>query len=245
MDWPKGSADARPPEPPRAHFDHNSPEHSADPVASYARLRAEAPVAWTEAHGGFWVLSDYDAVFAAARDDELFTSGRSPHGGEGLTNVIPKAPVRLHIPVELDAPRAPQLPPDPQPGHVAGRRGGARADDRALDDLVHRPGDRGGACDFARVIGVPAVVTLDWLGLDVADWRRYSQALHSVLADRAGSPAHTHAVQVDIPWMEGRSPTPSPSAERRPRDDLISHLLAQEVDGAPITDDAAYSMSSC
>ena len=33
-------------------FDHNSPEHSADPVASYARLRAEAPVAWTEAHGG-------------------------------------------------------------------------------------------------------------------------------------------------------------------------------------------------
>ena len=58
-------------------FDHNSPEHSADPVASYARLRAEAPVAWTEAHGGYWVLSDYDAVFEAARDDAVFSSGRS------------------------------------------------------------------------------------------------------------------------------------------------------------------------
>ena len=27
-------------------------------------------------------------------------------------------------------------------------------------------------------------------------------ALHSVLADSPGSPAHTHAVEVDIPWME-------------------------------------------
>ena len=58
-------------------FDHNSPEHSADPVASYARLRAEAPVARSEAHGGYWVLSDYDAVFEAARDDAVFSSGRS------------------------------------------------------------------------------------------------------------------------------------------------------------------------
>ena len=223
-------------------FDHNSPEHSADPVAAYARLRAEAPVAWTEAHGGFWVLSDYDAVFEAARDDAVFSSGRSSYGGKGLNNVIPKAPVRLHIPVELDLPEHRSyrkiLNPVTSPAAVAR----AAADDRALDDVVRRPGHRGGECDFAGVIGVPAVVTLDWLGLDVGDWRRYSRALHSVLADSPGSPAHTHAVEVDIPWMEEQITAAIAARRAQPRDDLISYLLAQDVDGAPISDDAAYSV---
>ena len=227
---------------PVVEFDHNSPEHSADPVAAYARLRREAPVAWTDAHGGYWVLSDYDAVFAAARDDELFSSARSPHGGEGLANVIPKAPVRLHIPVELDDPEHRSyrriLNPVTSPAAVAElepmiRRWTTWFIDQVIED---------GACDLASVIGVPAVVTLDWLGLDVTEWRRYSKALHSVLADRAGSPAHTRAVEVDIPWMERQITEAIAERRTRPRADLISHLLAQEVDGAPITDDAAYSM---
>jgi cytochrome P450 len=227
---------------PVVDFDHNSPQHSADPVAVYARLRAEAPVAWTDAHGGYWVLSDYGAVFAAARDDELFSSARGPHGGEGLSNVIPKAPVRLHIPVELDDPEHRSyrriLNPVTSPAAVAElepmiRRWTTWFIDQVIED---------GACDFSSVIGVPAVVTLDWLGLDVTEWRRYSKALHSVLADRAGSPAHTHAVEVDIPWMERQITEAIAERRARRRGDLISHLLAQDVDGTPITDDAAYSM---
>jgi len=62
-------------------FDHNSAAHSADPVEVYRQLRAEAPVAWTEAHGGYWVLSGYQAVFEAARDDDVFSSARSSDGG--------------------------------------------------------------------------------------------------------------------------------------------------------------------
>ena len=54
---------------PVVRFDHNSAAHSADPVAVYRSLRTEAPVAWTEAHGGYWVVSDYAGVFDAARDD--------------------------------------------------------------------------------------------------------------------------------------------------------------------------------
>jgi cytochrome P450 len=227
---------------PVVDFDHNSPQHSADPVAVYARLRAGAPVAWTDAHGGYWVLSDYGAVFAAARDDELFSSARGPHGGEGLSNVIPKAPVRLHIPVELDDPEHRSyrriLNPVTSPAAVAElepmiRRWTTWFIDQVIED---------GACDFSSVIGVPAVVTLDWLGLDVTEWRRYSKALHSVLADRAGSPAHTHAVEVDIPWMERQITEAIAERRARRRGDLISHLLAQDVDGTPITDDAAYSM---
>jgi hypothetical protein len=50
------------------------------------------------------VVSDYDGVFDAARDDATFASGRSEHGGTGLNNVIPKAPVRLHIPSSSTCP---------------------------------------------------------------------------------------------------------------------------------------------
>jgi cytochrome P450 len=49
-------------------------------------------------------------------------------------------------------------------------------------------------------------------------------------------------VQVDIPWMEGRSTQAIAERRAQPREDLISHLLAQSVDDEPITDDAAYSV---
>jgi len=227
---------------PVVSFDHNSPEHSADPVASYARLRADAPVAWTDAHGGYWVLSDYDAVFEAARNDAVFSSGRSEYGGEGLSNVIPKAPVRLHIPVELDLPEHRSyrkvLNPVTSPAAVELLVPMIRRWSTWFIDQVIEAGE----CDFATVIGVPAVVTLDWLGLDVNDWQRYSRALHSVLADSPGSPAHTYAVEVDIPWMEQQITEAIAQRRKEPTDDLISYLLAQDIDGEPITDDAVYSV---
>lgn len=227
---------------PVAHFDHNSPEHSADPVASYAKLRAETPIVWTDAHGGYWVLSDYASVFEAARNDAVFSSGRSSHGGEGLSNVIPKAPVRLHIPVELDLPEHRSyrkiLNPVTSPAAVEELRPMiAKWTEWFIDQVIED-----GECDLASVIGVPAVVTLDWLGLDANDWQRYSRTLHSVLADSPGSPAHNRSVAVDIPWMEGQITEAIAIRREEPRDDLISHLLAQEVDGEPITDDAAYSI---
>ena len=110
--------------------------------------------------------------------------------------------MRLHIPVELDLPEHRSyrkiLNPVTSPAAVAELQPMIERWTTWFVDQVIEAGE----CDFAGVIGVPAVVTLDWLGLDVGDWRRYSRALHSVLADSPGSPAHTHAVEVDIPWME-------------------------------------------
>jgi hypothetical protein len=40
-------------------FDHHSQEHAEDTVGSYRAVRRTHPVAWREAHGGFWLLSDY------------------------------------------------------------------------------------------------------------------------------------------------------------------------------------------
>lgn len=227
---------------PVVHFDHNSPVHAADAARSYRELRSEHPVAYTEAHGGYWVLSGYEAVFDAARDDDTFSSARSSHGGEGLTVVIPKSPMHHHIPIEID-------PPDfrkyrklinavTAPAAIVG----------LLDRIEHHTTwfiDRiieDGSCDFAEIIGVPAITTVEWLGLPPEEWARYSFQHRMVLAAPKGSPDYVKATQVDLPYLTNQIREHIAARRAGPRDDIISYLLAQEVDGRPTTDEEVFSM---
>jgi cytochrome P450 len=227
---------------PVVSFDHTSAEHSRDPVGAYRSVRAVAPVVRTEAHGGYFVATDYDTVFTAARTEDVYSSARSPDGGDGLATVIPKVPVHLHIPVELDPPLSREyrkiLNPVTAPAaieHMLPRI--RRYTTWFVDEVIER-----GGCDLAEVIGVPAVVTLDWLGLPTRDWRRYSAALHAVLADRPGSAAHNRAVTVEIPWITGQVRAAIAARRARPADDVIGWIVRQPVRGALISDDDAYSM---
>ena len=227
---------------PVVHFDHNSREHAADPVASYRALRTEHPVAWSEANGGYWIVSGYDAVFAAARDDDVFSSARSSDGGEGLTVVIPKTPMHLHIPIELD-------PPDFRPYRkVINAITAPAAVERMtpmidfyctwfVDQVIER-----GACDFTEVIGVPSIVTVEWLGLPVDGWRRFASAHRATLAQPRGSAEWTHAVEVDLPFLAEQMRTTIADRRREPREDAISFLCAQTVDGRPLSDDEVFSI---
>ena len=47
------------------------------PRAEFARLRAEAPIAWNErheGHRGFWAVTRYDDIVAVSKDTEVFSS---------------------------------------------------------------------------------------------------------------------------------------------------------------------------
>ncbi|AKE91919.1 MULTISPECIES: cytochrome P450 [Rhodococcus] len=227
---------------PVVHFDHNSPEHSADPAESYRKIRETVKIGWTPAHGGYWVLSDYSSVFDAARDDETFSSARSEYGGDGLSVVIPKTPHHDHIPIELDPPEfrkyrrivnpvsAPAAVEKMKPTidrHVAG----------FIDSVIES-----GECDLTSVIGVPSIVTVEWLGLDVSEWRRYSNAHFQVLAGIPGTPEHTRAVEVDFPYLAGRIEQTITERRRDPKDDIISYLVQQEVDGSPMNDHDVFAI---
>lgn len=227
---------------PVVHFDHNSDEHSADPVGSYRQLRERHPVAWSEAHGGYWVLSDYKSVFKAARDDEIFSSERNSHGGEGLSVVIPKTPMHFHIPIEIDPPefRKWRKLINPITAPAAIERMQLLVEHYVtwfVDEIIEA-----GECDMAKVIGVPSIVTVDWLGLPVGDWQRYASAHHAALAAVPGSPQYLQATQVDFPYLD--STTREVIAQRRanPTDDIISYLVQQEVDDRPVTDDDVFAM---
>jgi cytochrome P450 len=227
---------------PVVHFDHNSAEHAADAAGSYRRLRSQDPVAYTDAHGGYWVLSGYQAVFDAARNDDVFSSARSSHGGEGLTVTIPKTPMHHHIPIEID-------PPDFRKYRKILN---AITSPAAIVDLVPRIQhhttwfiDRiieQGRCDFAEIIGVPAITTVEWLGLPVEEWARYSFQHRTVLSAPKGSPDYVKATEVDLPYLTNQVREVIAARRVRPEPDIISHLLAQEVDDRPLTDDEVFSM---
>ena len=78
-------------------FDPLLPETFDSPQADYARLRAECPVAHSDAWGGFWALMKHDDVAAAAADFETFITSQQ--------NVVPKvAFTGRRPPLHLDPP---------------------------------------------------------------------------------------------------------------------------------------------
>jgi cytochrome P450 len=227
---------------PVVDFDHNSPEHTQDPVGSYRALRTTQERGWTEANGGHWVLADYQSVFEAARDDDVFSSQRSDSGGEGLSVVIPKTPMHKHIPIEVD-------PPDFRKYRkVVNRVTSPAAIEKVrpmverhttefVDDIIET-----GECDLTSVIGVPSIITIDWLGLPVEEWQRYSHAHHATLAETQDSPAFEQAVKVDLPYLDSLTWDVIRRRREEPRQDIISYLVSQEIDDRPITDDEVFSI---
>ncbi|MED5546922.1 MAG: cytochrome P450 [Pseudomonadota bacterium] len=78
-------------------FDPDLPEDFDSAHRDYARLRAECPVAHTDRLGGFWALTRYDDVAAAASDPRTFTTA--------VQNVVPKvAFTGRRPPLHLDPP---------------------------------------------------------------------------------------------------------------------------------------------
>jgi cytochrome P450 len=227
---------------PVVHFDHNSAEHSADPVASYRKLRSEAPIAWSDAHGGYWVLSGYKPVFEAARDDEVFSSERNSYGGEGLSVVIPKTPAPFHIPIEIDPPNFRKwrklINPITAPAAIDRmERIVKHFVTKFIDDIIET-----GAADMTSVIAVPAIVTVDWLGLPIEHWERYAFAFHALLVAVPGTEEYDRAVKVDLPFLEGVTRDIIAARRADPTDDTISYLVQQEVDERPVTDDEVFAM---
>jgi cytochrome P450 len=82
---------------PHQDFDALAPETFDSPYAVYADLRANCPVAHSDAWGGFWALMSYDDVRMAAGDSARFVTS--------VQNVVPKvAFTGRRPPLHLDPP---------------------------------------------------------------------------------------------------------------------------------------------
>ncbi len=222
-------------------FDHHSPEYAENSAAINADLRAKCPVAHTEAHGGFYVISRYDDVVAAAKNDAAFASGHDVNGISPLGVTIPPAPVPMY-PIEMDAPDylpyRKLLNPFFSPGaSKQWEQPVARWVDVCLDQVIEK-----GSFDIVDDLAnpVPSLFTCEFLGLPIENWRDYAQIQHEIIY----TPPEEQGPVV-MRYLEAAGGVWEFIAERRKHPSgvgLIDALVTAEIDGQPVPEDMVFSM---
>lgn len=221
---------------PTVHFDHHAPEFARDPWSVYEDLRARCPVAYSEAYGGFWVLTKYEDIKQVALDDYTFSSAES-------IVIPPKLIPHRAVPIEVDPPLFYEYRRILNPFFSVGA---IEVMEPAIRSFVHACIDafiEKGSCDVVHDLAdpLPAMTTLHMLGLPVETWRSYSETLHSIVFFRQDNPIRKKAV---VSYKQLREKVMEEIRARResPRGDMISKLLAAEVQGRPITDEEVFEM---
>jgi cytochrome P450 len=201
--------------------------------AEYARLREEAPLARSSAYGGFWALTRYEDVKAAASDPRTFISS--------VQAVVPHDPRGLRRPpLNFDA-----------PAHTPYRRALDRTLQRArlarLEPVLRerartalKPLLEAGSGDIATDFGVqfPAWVTTEWLNLEPAiapvlaeTSFRWVSAWRDRDADTTNAmSAEMYEIASDLLRRRRENPLPVEL-------DPASSLLSERVDGEPLREE--------
>ena len=229
---------------PVVDFDHHNPPEGQHPYDMFKQLRETCPVAWSEHYGGFWVVSRYDDVARVLREHETFSSSRELLTEPGTSFHIPSMDLPESIPNELDPPESIKyrrlLNPLTSPAAVAAMA------DRVEHWTAHYL-DRLGSEDqpdllYGLAAPVPAAVTVEWIGLPLEDLEPISTAYHDYLGHPHGHERSVQALET-LGWMYGRVREELERRRTEPRDDVLSYLLAQEVDGRPLTLDEAHTLA--
>lgn len=230
---------------PVVHFDHHSPEFARDPWSVYDELRANCPVAWSDTHGGFWVLTRYADVARVAKDDETFSSDHDVDGTRNgyLGITIPSPPARS-IPIEMDPPEffdyRRVLNPKLAPRAVEGMLGRIREFTTETIDRVIEVG----SCDFVHdvAVRVPAFMTLELLGIPTEKWEQYAEPLHASAWAPPGTPEYQR-MQEGVAWLLGDLAMELERHRREPDEGLLTHIVNSEVHGEPIPQEHMVGMA--
>ena len=212
-------------------FDQHDPTFIEDPERVFGPIREEHPLLHSDLYGGFWLLTRYDDVVAAALDCEAFTSAVP-----GTTLIPPTQPrTEPLLPLELDPPEHSVYRALVNPLFARPRIDAMRPDLEALATRLLEPFVRNGGGDvmaefahpmslgsLARLMNLPEEDEGRWF-----DWveRMYSNAILDS-ADHAQAAREAEAYIDEL--IEER--------KRTPRDDFLGTLLRAEVDGTCLSD---------
>lgn len=211
-------------------YDPFDPELWRDPYPLYERLREEDPVHYVEQRG-FWVLSRFAEVFAAATDGATFSSAQGLTFEEdeiaklGLTPTLvmmdrPRHTVFRRLVNQMFTPRT-----------VAGREAAVREFARAAIESMAEAGEADLVAELATPL--PSLVVAEYLGVPASDrdvFGTWSGAI--VQANAAGNVLGAHDAVSDlyryftelIAWRRDN-----------PGDDMLSVLMSAQIDGRPVS----------
>jgi cytochrome P450 len=212
-------------------FDHHDPRLVRDPESVVGPIRETQPLLHSDLYGGFWLLSRYDDVVAAALDCEAFTSAVP-----GTTLIPPTQPRHDPLlPIELDPPEHTRYRALVNPIFAKPRIDLLRPELEALATRLLEPFARKGGGDvmaefahpmslgsLARLMNLPQADEDRWF-----DWveRMYSNALR----DKTDQAEAVHAAEAYIDELVSER-------RREPRDDFLGMLLQAEVEGHRLSD---------
>ncbi|HVV31119.1 MAG TPA: cytochrome P450 [Mycobacteriales bacterium] len=224
-------------------YDHHSPEYAGRWRELHDQMRTRCPVARSDSYDGFYVLTRYEDVAAAIKDDATFASLHQPGTAyQGI--IIPESPT-VSTPIELDPPEFTAyrklLNPWFSPGAAAAWSPWLKDVTTALIDAFIERGSCELIDEFASPL--PAMLTAKLLGLPMQDWRLYSTSAHDIVRFPPDSPEFEQAV-VDLLAVLAKYMETVARCRETPGDDLISSWVQATVNGEPIPDQTLMEMGT-
>lgn len=206
-------------------FDHHTSAFAADPWSTYRELRAGCPVAWSDVYDdGFWVVSRYADVQSVAMDDVTFSSDREV--------VLPATRVGRIIPLNADPPDLTRFrhllnPWFARPATEAMAPRIRQFATQQIDSFIES-----GVCDLVVDLAnpVPAMTTLELMGLPVEEYRAFAEPIHQSSYHRAGHPERDASI-AKIGGLRGRMRDELAARSRAPREDLLGALVTAQAAG--------------
>jgi cytochrome P450 len=221
-------------------FDHHDAEFRDDNKAVVRRLHATGcPLGHSDAHGGYWAIYGYDAVYEAVQDSELFSSQHSPEQPKGVPPASYDTPL---IPIDVDGPMVHEF-----------RRvvlswfspGGAKRDEQRIREICSEQIDsfiERGSCDLSEELltALPARLILEMLGWQPERWPEWIEWVHASIHDRTDDRPKAEAAVANI---FGNIATEIVARRANLGDDLFSDILRARPGGVPFTDEQLLGYS--
>lgn len=217
----------------RQDYDLLSADYVNDPTAYWQRFRSECPVARSDQYGGSWLPVHYDDIRAVARDIETFTSSQGvsvveiPNRKDSLKKGNP--PIDADPPLHTWTRRL--MLPAMSPKAVLSYEDGTRQLCRRLIAGFQDTGRADAAADYAQQLPVRVIGALLGIPEDRSD--QFVGWVRSILEF-----AHD-AQRRGVAMAELADFLREQITERRtnPGTDMISEMIAAEVDGEPVDED--------
>ena len=205
-------------------FDHHDPSLTGNVVDGvYDQMRAAGPLTWSDAYGGFWMLTGYDDVRMVESDTTTYSSAQGVF--------VPRVEGQpLSVALEQD-------PPEHTPFHKLYNELLSRAKVAAAEPLIHELAvrhvvafvERGGGEFMAEVAAkLPVEVISHMIGLPPEISSQLRELSEDAWKDRFGEPGTNPQKMGHLMMGE---------AMRRlaePQDDFLTALVQTQVNGQPI-----------
>ena len=213
-----------------ADFDHHSTEFAVNWRSALREMRGACPVAHSDAHGGFYSVTRHADIDAVLREDRTFASGRDLNGDGWSTAggvTIPTNAGRMGF-MEIDLPVSTQYRRLVNPWLSRAAVGAYRPRilqiaDWCIDQFVET-----GSSEMVHELAspLPALVTLDTLGIPLDDWRTYADAAHGAAFREPGSGQKLKWVAANVRELVRTGAYHT--------DGLIASWCRAEIDGKPL-----------